>query len=89
MAAFNSERVLSVRHWNEFLFSFTTTRDAGLRFENGQFIMIGLPVDGRPLLRATTTSADTVMSSRKKAGGLSTRNRASTVPRVTSTDGAR
>lgn len=52
MAAFNSERVLSVRHWNEFLFSFTTTRDAGLRFENGQFIMIGLPVDGRALLRA-------------------------------------
>ena len=52
MAAINSERVLSVRHWNEFLFSFTTTRDAGLRFENGQFIMIGLPVDGRPLLRA-------------------------------------
>lgn len=52
MAAFNSERVLSVRHWNEFLFSFTTTREAGLRFENGQFIMIGLPVDGRPLLRA-------------------------------------
>ncbi|WP_067644508.1 ferredoxin--NADP reductase [Dokdonella koreensis] len=52
MAAFNTERVLSVRHWNDFLFSFTTTRDAGLRFENGQFIMIGLPVDGRPLLRA-------------------------------------
>lgn len=52
MAGFNSERVLSVRHWNEFLFSFTTTRAAGLRFENGQFIMIGLPVDGRPLLRA-------------------------------------
>ncbi len=52
VAAFNTERVLSVRHWNEFLFSFTTTRDAGLRFENGQFIMIGLMVDGRPLLRA-------------------------------------
>lgn len=52
MAAFNTERVLSVRHWNDFLFSFTTTRDAGLRFENGQFIMIGLMVEGRPLLRA-------------------------------------
>lgn len=52
MAAFNIEHVLSVRHWNDFLFSFTTTRDAGLRFENGQFIMIGLQVDGRPLLRA-------------------------------------
>lgn len=52
VAAFNTERVLSVRHWNDYLFSFTTTRDAGLRFENGQFIMIGLLVDGRPLLRA-------------------------------------
>jgi ferredoxin/flavodoxin---NADP+ reductase len=52
VAAFNTERVTGVRHWNEFLFSFTTTRDAGLRFENGQFIMIGLSVDNRPLLRA-------------------------------------
>ncbi len=52
MAAFNIEHVTGVRHWNDFLFSFTTTRDAGLRFENGQFIMIGLAVDGRPLLRA-------------------------------------
>lgn len=46
------ERVLSVHHWNESLFSFTTTRGPGLRFDNGQFLMIGLEVDGRPLLRA-------------------------------------
>ncbi len=52
MAVFNTEHVTGVRHWNEFLFSFTTTRDAGLRFENGQFIMIGLTIDGRPLMRA-------------------------------------
>ena len=52
MAAFYSERVLQVRHWNEHLFSFTCTRDSGLRFDNGQFVMIGLLVDGRPLLRA-------------------------------------
>ncbi|HEY0180328.1 MAG TPA: ferredoxin--NADP reductase [Dokdonella sp.] len=52
MAVFHSEHVLDVRHWNEHLFSFTTTRDAGLRFENGQFVMLGLVVDGRPLLRA-------------------------------------
>ncbi len=52
MSAFASERVLSVRHWNDDYFSFTTTRDDGLRFENGQFVMIGLPVDGRPLMRA-------------------------------------
>ncbi|MFZ2236332.1 MAG: ferredoxin--NADP reductase [Dokdonella sp.] len=52
MAAHYSEKVLSVHHWNDFLFSFTTTRDPALRFENGQFVMIGLEVDGRPLMRA-------------------------------------
>ncbi|MFN7835615.1 MAG: ferredoxin--NADP reductase [Burkholderiaceae bacterium] len=46
------ERVTSVRHWNDTLFSFTTTRDASLRFHNGHFVMIGLSVDGKPLLRA-------------------------------------
>ena len=52
MAAFNSERVLSVHHWNDTLFSFTTTRDASLRFSNGHFVMLGLEVDGKPLMRA-------------------------------------
>jgi ferredoxin--NADP+ reductase len=47
-----TERVLSVHHWNDTLFSFTTTRDPGLRFENGQFVMIGLMIDGKPLMRA-------------------------------------
>jgi ferredoxin--NADP+ reductase len=48
----NRETVLSVRHWNDSLFSFTTTRNRGLRFKNGHFVMIGLEVEGRPLLRA-------------------------------------
>lgn len=52
MAAIAQERVLSVRHWNDTLFSFTTTRDEALRFKNGHFVMIGLEVEGRPLLRA-------------------------------------
>jgi len=52
MDKFRRERVLSVHHWNDGLFSFRTTRDPGLRFENGQFIMIGLPADGKPLMRA-------------------------------------
>lgn len=52
MATIGTERVLSVHHWNETVFSFTTTRDPGLRFENGHFVMLGLEVDGRPLLRA-------------------------------------
>lgn len=52
MAAFNTETVLSVHHWNDSLFSFTTTRDTALRFTNGHFVMIGLEVDGKPLMRA-------------------------------------
>lgn len=52
MAAFNTEKVLSVHHWNDKLFSFTTTRDAALRFHNGHFVMIGLEVEGKPLMRA-------------------------------------
>ena len=52
MSNLNTETVLSVHHWNNSLFSFRTTRDPGLRFENGQFVMIGLEVEGRPLLRA-------------------------------------
>ncbi len=52
MAAFNTERVLSVHHWNDTLFSFKTTRDPALRFHNGHFVMIGLEVNGKPLMRA-------------------------------------
>lgn len=52
MTAVGHERVLSVRHWTDAQFSFTTTRDPGLRFTNGQFVMVGLHVGDRPLLRA-------------------------------------
>lgn len=52
MSAFYREKVLSVQHWTDTLFSFTATRDFGFRFLNGQFAMIGLEVDGRPLMRA-------------------------------------
>ncbi|UNK41138.1 ferredoxin--NADP reductase [Luteimonas sp. S4-F44] len=51
-SAFGSETVLDVRHWTDAYFSFTTTRDDGFRFDNGQFVMIGLQVEGKPLLRA-------------------------------------
>ena len=52
MSAFQRETVLSVRHWTDSLFSFTATRSPGFRFQNGQFVMMGLEVEGRPLLRA-------------------------------------
>lgn len=52
MSALNEEQVLSVHHWTDRLFTFTTTRDPSLRFSNGHFTMIGLRVNGKPLLRA-------------------------------------
>jgi ferredoxin--NADP+ reductase len=50
--AFNVETVTSVTHWTPSLFSFSTTRDPAFRFENGQFVMLGLETEGKPLLRA-------------------------------------
>jgi ferredoxin/flavodoxin---NADP+ reductase len=57
MSAFNTERVLTVHHWTDRLFSFTTTRDASLRFLNGHFTMIGLMVNGKPLVRAYSVAS--------------------------------
>src|SRR5690606_12749218 len=51
-ASLTVEEVRSVRHWNEHLFSFTISRPASFRFRSGEFVMIGLPGEGRPLLRA-------------------------------------
>lgn len=50
--AFFQEDVLEVKHWNDTLFSFKTTRPDTLRFHNGHFVMIGLEVEGKPLTRA-------------------------------------
>src|SRR5262245_31693884 len=52
MSNFTEETVLSVHHWTDDLFSFTATRNPGFRFTNGQFTMMGLQVEGKPLLRA-------------------------------------
>jgi ferredoxin/flavodoxin---NADP+ reductase len=52
MSAFHREKVLSVQHWTDTLFSFRATRNTGFRFQNGQFAMIGLEIEGRPLMRA-------------------------------------
>lgn len=52
MATILAERVLEVRHWTDTQFTLSTTRPQSLRFENGQFLMVGVTVDNRPLLRA-------------------------------------
>jgi len=46
------ETVLSVHHWTDTLFTLTASRDPAFRFESGQFTMVGIPVNGKPLLRA-------------------------------------
>lgn len=52
MSALNQETVLSVRHWNDTLFSFTTTRDPSFRFRSGQFTMVGMEINGKRVMRA-------------------------------------
>ena len=47
------ERVLTVKHWTERLFSFRIERPQSFRFRSGEFVMIGLQgCNGKPLLRA-------------------------------------
>ncbi|MEE3358616.1 MAG: ferredoxin--NADP reductase [Pseudomonadota bacterium] len=55
----DAQKVTSVQHWTDKLFSFRVTRPASLRFRSGEFVMIGLmgdpdPKTGKqkPLLRA-------------------------------------
>src|SRR5258708_11884660 len=57
MSNFNQESVVSVHHWTDTLFSFTTTRHPSFRFRNGEFTMIGLKVGEKPLLRAYSVAS--------------------------------
>ncbi|NDW20356.1 ferredoxin--NADP reductase [Alteromonas hispanica] len=52
MRNLTSETVTHVHHWNESLFSIKTTRSPNYTFENGQFVMLGLEIDNKPLMRA-------------------------------------
>ncbi|MCA1772660.1 MAG: ferredoxin--NADP reductase [Halomonas sp.] len=80
MSKFALEDVLSVHHWNDTLFSFRTTRERSLRFKTGQFVMIGLEVDGKPLMPDGPLTSrlqhlkvgDQIMVSRKPTGTLVT-----------------
>lgn len=49
----DEQTVLSIKHWDERLFSFRVSRPASFRFRSGEFVMIGLPGEnGKPILRA-------------------------------------
>lgn len=52
MAAVSEQMVTSVKHYTDRLFAFRVTRPQSFRFRSGEFVMLGLPVDGKPLLRA-------------------------------------
>src|SRR5690606_22322748 len=47
-----AEKVISVRHYTDFLFSFRITRPQSFRFRSGEFVMIGLPNAAKPVFRA-------------------------------------
>lgn len=57
MRGLRTATVLDVHHWSDRLFSFTTTRDDGLRFESGQFLMMGLPEASKPVMRAYSVAS--------------------------------
>ncbi|WP_417668097.1 ferredoxin--NADP reductase [Roseibium sp.] len=46
------QEVTSVQHYTDHLFKFRMTRPASFRFRSGEFVMIGLMIDGKPLYRA-------------------------------------
>ncbi|MCO5146397.1 MAG: ferredoxin--NADP reductase [Aquamicrobium sp.] len=51
-AGVHAEKVISVRHYTDFLFSFRITRPQSFRFRSGEFVMIGLPNAAKPVFRA-------------------------------------
>jgi ferredoxin--NADP+ reductase len=52
MTEVSREEVIEVHHWSDRLFTIKTTRDRSLRFRNGEFAMMGIEVEGKPLMRA-------------------------------------
>jgi ferredoxin--NADP+ reductase len=55
--AFFSCRVTEVQHYTETLFRFRTARPGTLRFRPGEFLMIGLPGETKPVLRAYSVAS--------------------------------
>jgi ferredoxin--NADP+ reductase len=50
--AFFEQKVVEVRHWASTLFSFRLERPESFRFRSGEFVMVGLETETKPLLRA-------------------------------------
>ena len=56
---FHAVTVKSVRHYTDTLFAFRTTRPSSFRFRAGEFVMIGLMIEGKPLVRAYSVASPT------------------------------
>lgn len=52
-----AETVTAVQHYTDRLFRFRMTRPADFRFRSGEFVMIGLMIDGKPLYRAYSVAS--------------------------------
>jgi len=53
----HAERVVSVKHYTDSLFSFRITRPQSFRFRSGEFVMIGLPNAAKPVYRAYSVAS--------------------------------
>ena len=42
------EKVTWIHHWSKKMFSFKTTRTPGLRFNSGEFALMGILIDDKP-----------------------------------------
>lgn len=51
------EKILEVEHYTDRLFRIKTTRDPSIRFRDGEFLMIGLEINGKPLMRAYSVAS--------------------------------
>lgn len=52
MPSLNTQTVTSVEHYTDRLFNFRTTRSPSFRFRSGEFVMIGMGNEDKPVLRA-------------------------------------
>ena len=51
------EKVTWIHHWSKKMFSFKTTRSPSLRFNSGEFALMGMLIDDKPKLKAYSISS--------------------------------
>ena len=55
---YHEQNITAIRHWSPKTFSFKATRPQGFHFENGQFVTLGLRLDGKLIPRAYSIVSD-------------------------------